>query len=727
MAHAHSPNGRGEWHGLAEHLAGAAERAAAFASTWGASDLGAVLGRLHDIGKFHPDWQRYLEASTTNPALRGTGPEHKLAGALLATRSGLGPFALAILGHHGGLPSLADAKGRLAPIADPARYEAAERAIRIAADQLPRLDPRAARDLMPEEIATGNPRSQEHYLRMVFSALVDADFLDTEAHFDLGRADLRASSEATPAALLERLLDDQRAAFSHLTGTVADARHAIFEACLAAAEQPPGLYRLTVPTGGGKTRAALAFALRHAALHDQRRVIVAVPFVSITEQTADVYRGIFAPFGPGTVLEHHSAVEDIADDHAEDGTTWSRLAAENWDAPIVVTTTVQLLESLFAHRPARTRKLHRIARSVIVLDEVQSLPPGLLDPTLDMLQELTGRYGVTVVLSTATQPAFEVLPVFADAAATEIVPDPGRWYGALHRVEYEVRATPAPSWDEVAEWLRDEQQALAIVNTRADAITLLRALDDPDALHLSTLLCGAHRRAAIEEIRRRLKEQERCLVVSTQVVEAGVDLDFPAVYRAVAPLDAIVQAAGRCNREGRLPSGRVVIFDPAEGGLPRGAYRTAIGPARRFLDSREVDLDRLDTLRGYYTALLPLLETDAGAVQQRRAMLDYPEVAHRYRLIDEDSESVAVTTYGTPEERRRVEALLENARSARGNARWVLRDLQPYLVSIPRYTADRLRARGLIDPVTPGLGVWLGDYDAVAGLVMDGESPLRVV
>jgi len=727
MASAHSPNSHAQWHGLAEHLSGTAERAAAFASAWGASDLAALLGRLHDIGKCHPDWQRYLHTSTADPTLRGTGPEHKLAGALLATRTGLGPFALAILGHHGGLPSLADAKARLAPISDPVRHEAAELAIRIASDQFPQLDTVMPRDLIPEEIATGNSRSQEHYLRMVFSALVDADFLDTEAHFDQGRAHLRASSEATPGALLERLLDDQRAAFGRLTGTVADARHAIFEACLTAAEQPPGLYRLTVPTGGGKTRAALAFALRHAARHNQRRVIVAVPFVSITEQTADVYRGIFASFGPGTVLEHHSAVEDIADDHTEDGTAWSRLAAENWDAPIVVTTTVQLLESLFAHRPSRTRKLHRIARSVIVLDEVQSLPPRLLDPTLDMLQELTRSYGVTVVLSTATQPAFEVLPVFADAGATEIVPDPGRWYGALRRVEYELRATPPPSWDEVAKWLRGEHQALAIVNTRADAVTLLRALDDPAALHLSTLLCGAHRRAAIEDIRRRLASRERCVVVSTQVVEAGVDLDFPAVYRAVAPLDAIVQAAGRCNREGRLPSGRVVIFDPAEAGLPPGAYGTATVQARRFLDSGEVDLDRLETLRGYYTALLPLLETDAGTVQQRRAVLDYPEVAHRYRLIDEDSESVAITTYGTPEQRRQVEALLDDARGARGNARWVLRDLQPYLVSIPRYTADRLRARGLVELVTPGLGVWLGDYDAVAGLVMDGESPLRVM
>ena len=283
-------------------------------------------------------------------------------------------------------------------------------------------------------------------------------------------------------------------------------------------------------------------------------MIVAVPFISITEQIAQVYREIFHTDmdSASVVLEHHSGATQAPaepDDHVA-AHEWDRLSAENWDAPVIVTTTVQLFESLFSNRPQAVRKLHRLARSVIVLDEAQALPSHLLSPILCTLRSLTTHYGASVVLSTATQPAFESIADLTDLAGEEIVPSPERFFAELKRVSYEWRIdTPLP-WSGVAELMRCEPQALAIVNTKRDAMQLLDALDDRDALHLSTLLCGAHRRRVIDEVARRLRDGRSCRLVSTQVVEAGVDFDFPMVLRALAPLDSIIQAAGRCNREG---------------------------------------------------------------------------------------------------------------------------------------------------------------------------------
>lgn len=724
---AHSPNQRGEWHPLVEHLRGTAERAATLAAPFGGSESARLLGLFHDLGKFNPAWQRYLADSTVNPTLRGTGPEHKLAGALLASRHALlQPFSLAIAGHHGGLPALTDFKNRR--LTDEQDLQVAEESLRLARLAQLDLDPDVA-EVIPAAVLAGGARAAEHFVRMVFSALVDADFLDTEWHFDTARAMGRSQTTVEMQTLLQDLIADQETRFAGASGRVAEARREIFEASRRAAELPPGVFRLTVPTGGGKTRAGLAFALEHAVRHGHRRVIVAVPFLSITEQTAEVYRDLFP--GEGTVLEHHSAFQENG--HEGDLTrhvTWSRLAAENWDAPLVVTTTVQLLESLFGHRPSRTRKLHNIAGSVVVLDEVQSLPVPLLTPTLEMLHDLTKYYGVTVVLSTATQPRFEVLPAFAAVAAHEIVPDPGRFYEALERVTYESRTARRQTWDEIADWLGGEHQALAIVNTKADALALLDALEAKGvagALHLSTLLCGAHRRDTIEAISRRLKTNERCLVVSTQVVEAGVDLDFPAVYRAIGPLDAIIQAAGRCNREGHLDRGRVVIFDPAEGGMPGGAYRTATDQARPFLGNGYVDLDSPQTVEAFYHRFLALPDTDARDIQSLRARFDYPAVAQRYRLIDDDTEAIVITDYGTSADRARVAALIEEARHARGNARAILRALQPYIVAVRRRQVPGFVERGLIEPLVPGLSVWHGEYDDVRGLAANGPADALVI
>lgn len=722
VAFAHSANPRGQRHGLAAHLQAVAALAAQFAAPLGAPEAAHWLGIWHDLGKFSPEFQQYLLDSEAGRARR-IGPDHKALGASVAARHA-GALALLIQGHHGALHSPAEFQAWLGQRRNPRQWESALAAARRA---LARLEPAAPIGL-PAQVE-GDALAAELFLRLLYSALVDADYLDTEAHF-AGDSAATRGSPATISGLWAALEQAQTAITGRGQDAVAQARHEVYQACLAAAAQPPGIFRLTVPTGGGKTRSAMAFALRHALLHGQDRVIVAIPFISITEQTADVYRAIFeAEAGsPRAVLEHHSGAAPAEEDDSGVGEgIWARLAAENWDAPIVVTTTVQLFESLFANTPAKARKLHRLANSVILLDEAQALPAHLLEPILDVLQQLARHYHSTIVISTATQPAFEAIPAFRGLAATEIVPDAARLFSALERVRYEWRLDPPLPWGEVAAIMRAEPQALAVVNTKRDALALLDALGDPQALHLSTLLCGAHRRGVIAEVRRRLAAGLPCRVVSTQVVEAGVDLDFPLVLRALAPLDAIIQAAGRCNREGRLERGRVVVFEPQEGGLPPGPYRAATGVTRALVEGARVDLGSPSAPALYFQRLYQTIATDRGNVQALRSHLNFPEVAREFRMIDEDTESVAVR-YGTPEQQAALRRLLDQLQARAGNPRRLMRALQPYLVSIRRREAERLRRAGLVGEVVPGLGEWLGHYDPVRGLAgADPEAESLIV
>ena len=447
---------------------------------------------------------------------------------------------------------------------------------------------------------------------------------------------------------------------------------------------------------------------------------------------ADIFEGGYPDTVP-IVLEHHSAAIEGAgkarddDDSFAPEAVWQRLAAENWDPPIVVTTTVQLFESLFSNRRGKTRKLHNLASSVIILDEAQALPPGLLSPILDALRQLTENYGASVVLSTATQPAFERIREFRDVAAREIIPESGyvRHFETLRRVGYEWRTDAPREWQEVAKWMREERSTLVVVNTKRHAIELLDALDDPDALHLSTLLCGAHRRAVIEEIKERLDAGRPCRVVSTQVVEAGVDLDFATVFRAEAPLDAIIQAAGRCNREGRLDGlGRVVVFTSPDDALPQGVYRSGRDIVRNMRNLPGFDLDDPATVRRYFEWLSDAaVDPDEEKIQSLRKNLDFPSVADKFRMIKDDAYDVIVDY---PESSaRETEALVEKLRTREGPAREALRRLQPYTVSLHDGEAERLRRKGLIEEIMPRVGRWHGGYDRVRGLTE--ADPERII
>jgi len=718
--YAHSANAHGERQLLVDHLRNVAELARDLASPFGGGDLASLAGLWHDVGKADPKWQERLIECEKGTRKR-VGVDHKCAGVLLTENAG--GFAewagLLIHAHHGGLKH--PHKDFLPWLDEKRKLSGPKNALEALREEAPDLlehDPRPSpRDFDDE-------RDIEFFLRLVYSALVDADSLDTETH-DLGGTPAERGSTVTLTDLWSRY-----EAFRASQPPVADSpvnrvRREVYDACLRAAGRQRGVFRLTVPTGGGKTRSALAFAIRHGIEHDLRRIVVAVPFTTITEQTTHVYRGIFENGYSDTdpiVLEHHSAATEgfgkaqDNDDNFTPGAVWQRLAADNWDAPIVVTTTVQLFESLFSNRRSKTRKLHNLARSVIVLDEAQGLPPGLLSPILDALRQLTENYGTSVVLSTATQPAFECISEFRDVPAGEIVPesDYRRHFNELRRVDYQWRTDTPHEWSEIAGWMRGERSGLAVVNTKRHATELLAELDDPNALHLSTRLCGAHRRDVIEEIKKRLESGEPCRVVSTQVVEAGVDLDFATVFRAEAPLDAIIQAAGRCNREGRLQEGRVVVFKPPDEAAPPGIYRSGRDIARVLQNLGDFDPNDPELVRKYSEWLFgAAVDPDEKGIQSLRGSLDFPAVAHRFRMIQDDTYDVIVDY--PKSNAQAIEALVEQLRARERPARDILRELQPYFVSLHASKAERLRPKW-IEEILPGVGRWHGDYDLVRGI-----------
>jgi len=716
------PPGEEHWHGLRDHLRVTARCAEEFARVLGLPALAHAAGILHDIGKNSPAFQQYLQdafqaESTNNASFRSRSIDHKTAGAIAGSE--LCPaLAFAILGHHGGLPGQAALANQLQNAGKiPDIRQAITDGKQLLGDDWP------IASLMAEaEHLAATPLQADLLMRLLYSCLVDADALDTESHFT-PQEETKRAVDIQLDDLLTDFLTNQKTLLSKANDTPVNAvRKSVYQDCLRAAALPLGVFTLTVPTGGGKTRSSLAFALQHALRHGQERVIYAVPYTSIIEQTAEVFRGIFSH--PQAVLEHHSSVREAEDDYDADGkdlALWQRLAAENWDAPLIVTTTVQCFESLFAARPAKCRKVHRLARSVLILDEAQALPPPLLAPIIDALHTLVTRYGTTVVLCTATQPALSAETGFLRGFTNvrEIVAEPARHFMALERVTYAIKSQPW-SWEQVSAEMRRRDQVLTVLNTRKDALALLEALQDPDALHLSTLLCPAHRRAILAEIRRRLNEELPCRVVSTQVVEAGVDLDFPCVLRAVGPLDRIVQAAGRCNREGKHERGEVIIFTPETLAMPSGAYRTAFEHAAQFLRDPRLDLQKPDLFPAYFRAVFADIQLDSSGIQALRARLDFPEVAARFRMIPDETVSVLVAY-----EQARMNTLIDRLR-AKGHAnRQDWREAQQMSVALRKRDFDKYLRAGNVIEVLPGVGIyrWLGSYHPVFGITAVSWDP----
>lgn len=708
----HSANRRGRRHALADHLRDTAALTRHFADPFGTGELAGYLGLVHDVGKGYCAWQKGLcRAELTGGRV---GIDHKAAGVHLAARVMPWQFSGVIEGHHGGLPAKEDLRLLVRGLQKdlPAYVDEAITNVSAVVPEVLRTAPVA----LPDWVTGGSVADLELLIRMTYSALVDADFLDTAAHF-AGRP-VRVRANADMDALADRFEQRRKASLARRRSTPLDAvREDIYQQALLAAERDPDIYRLHIPTGGGKTYAAAGFALRHAQKHGHRRVIVAVPFVSITEQNAADYRQMLDPErGLPDVLEHHSS--------ADLGHGWARLAAENWDAPFVITTTVQLFESLFARTPSRMRKLHRLAGSVIVLDEVQALPDHLLVPILSALRTLVEHFDVTVLLSSATQPEFWTINAFAGLPQRSVIDDPGPLFNTLRRVHYEWRRGVTLAG--IAADAARHRQVLMIVNTTKDANAVHRALGHR-AFHLSTRMTAGHRRETIEKIKEQLADGHDVQVVSTSLIEAGVDLDFPRVYRAWTLPESIQQAAGRCNRNGRLPFGITVVFSATDAGQPfSDEYRRALGEARGRFGPRAADPDDLGALAAYYKARYrsragaSIADSTGGLgepIEKLRTNLNFPAVAEEFKMIDDRMATVVVIRPDLPpDEREAVRAAVELLRSGEPAGPETLRLLQPHTASIPRKEADAALLEGHAGTIAGDLIEWTGPYHPQRGI-----------
>jgi CRISPR-associated endonuclease/helicase Cas3 len=694
--YAHSLPGRpfGEWERLEDHLRRVADQAGEFAAAFDARDWGRLAGLWHDLGKLLPEFQERLRGSPVRVDHAGPGA----VAALTLGNAAIG-LALAIAGHHAGLANI-QARGEttITPLLDRLADNAAA---------WQRLQAAVPLTIFPQSLPATPPvlsarndaekRRLELWIRFLFSALVDADYLQTERFYDPAIAEHRRRYDSV-GVLCDRL--NAHLAKFRTDTPVNRLRAEVLVDCRRAAALPPGLFSLTVPTGGGKTLSGIAFALDHALRHGQRRVVVAIPYTSIIEQTAAVYRGIFVE---ANVLEHHSNIDvQSRREQNEELESRRRLAAQNWDAPIVVTTNVQLIESLLSNQPSRCRKLHNLARSVIVLDEAQCLPIDMTAALVDLLNEIATSYGASVVLSTATQPALkdrESFPGLIDVR--EIVADPPALAARLRRVRvhWPDLSQPRPaSYERIAAAVAGHPRVLAIVHLRRDARNLAKLLPTQGRFHLSALMCPAHRRAVLDEVRRRLKDDDLSLrLVATQLVEAGVDVDFPVVFRALAGLDSIAQAAGRCDREGHLteaagcPAGEVVVFraptDPPSGVLRQGE-QTTLGMLAE--NGGALDIGDPAIFENYFRRLYLKHPLDRG-LQTHRAQLNFATVAEMSNVIEDGYSVPIVVPYGD------AAARLERYRHQPD--RETLAALQPYFVQATLQDVARLQSLGGIEPL----------------------------
>lgn len=728
FAHSTAKADKSDWQPLATHLHNVSRRAGESAAVFGAQDLAALCGLLHDIGKYSDDFQRRIAGDAVRV-------DHATRGAMLAAEryGNLGHLlAYGIAGHHAGLANGAEAGERsalrdrlrganLPPLLDAWRGEIA------LPDRL---------DAPPFKLHSKERASFQHAFlaRMLFSCLVDADYLDTEAFYDAveGRTSARHAPVPTLAALREQLNSylSQFEADTKVNQIRADILHHVRQQ----SEQPPGLFSLNVPTGGGKTLASLAFALDHAIRHGLRRIIFVIPFTSIVEQNAAVFRAAFGPLGAAAVLEHHSAFVAPAPPKDEPDRYQARqkvrLAMENWDAPIVVTTAVQFFESLFAARPSPCRKLHNIAGSVVILDEAQTLPLKLLRPVVAAIDELARNYQSSVVLCTATQPALNA-PDFDGGleGVRELAPEPLKLFRQLERVR--VRHVGILDDVQLTACLREQAQVLCIVNNRRHARAVYQSIADlPGARHLTTLMCAKHRSKVLAEIRTMLDRGEPCRLVATSLIEAGVDVSFPRVFRAEAGLDSIAQAAGRCNRNGerRLEDSEVLVFTNAsEEWAPPPELKQFAQAAREVLRKHVDDALSPVAIDAYFRQLYwqkGNSELDAanlmGLTQSSRIeSLPLETLATEFRMI-ETAHMPVIVPYDED-----AQDALEQLRYA-DKSGGIARRLQPYLVQLPRQGLSALRGSGAIQTVAPEKWgeqfmalVSLDQYDPHLGLSWD--------
>lgn len=722
------------WQTLTEHLLAVSQLAERFAAAFDAGIWGRKAGLWHDIGKYSREFQSYLLHANLGDhhlgEIRGR-VDHSTAGARFAAESipvfgGL--LAYAVAGHHAGLPNGIDQASGL------------EQRLQKHVDEwkslLPshlKMEEDANLTLPPRHEGNWDAFSIAFFTRMLYSCLVDADFLDTEAFMNPQQASVRGYDTKDVLHRMHDTLHSYLNRFAAPSTRVNCMRQEVLQACVSASMRDQGFFSLTVPTGGGKTLSSLAFALRHAVHHDLDRIIYIIPFTSIIEQNASVFRKVFTDLveelGFDPVLEHHSNFD------VEKETARTRLATENWDAPLIVTTAVQFYESLFANRSSKCRKLHNIARSVIILDEAQSLPVQYLEPCLRALRELTEQYRSTVVLCTATQPAVtrrDQFPI-GISGVREIIRDTGSLFENLKRVA--LHDIGKVTDVDLSHRLREHTQALCIVNTRRHARTLHESLGQEEAhIHLSALMCPAHRSQILADVRQRLLHGKPCRLVATRLIEAGVDIDFPVVYRSLTGIDSLAQAAGRCNRNGVLGrDGKVYVFRSEHEAAERFVRETA-NVASQIMNMYSDPLN-LQAVEHYFRLyfwdkksqwdekrIMQCFKLDRGN-PQLPFLFQFRTVNDSFRLIEDSGRSVIV-----PWEKK-GEALCEKLRGSFQPDRAMIRKLQRFTVQIPKRWWDTEVNRS-IEIVHDRFAILINPkihYSKTYGVSLDGTGDTMII
>ena len=688
---------------ILEHLKGTASLCSAFAAAFDAEAQGQLAGMAHDIGKYSAAFQRRLHG--------GPKVDHASAGTFECLKAQQLAAAFAISGHHGGLP---DGGGRGDAAGAGTFWGRINRASQGRLEDYHAWQSEFSLPHANTPAFAGTRLEGMFFTRMLFSCLVDADYTDTGAFMD-NSPYLPASSSSMEE--LWRRLETYVSGWFPPKGALNMQRCAILEQCMSAgAQYGPGLFTLTVPTGGGKTVASLSFALAQAKARRMKRIVYVIPYTSIIEQTAQIFREIL---GDENVLEFHSGVQfdQQEDDASSPETAPLTRSVETWDVPVIVTTAVQFFESLYACRPSKCRKLHNLAQSVLIFDEAQMLPLPYLRPCVWAIAQLVRHYGASAVLCTATQPALD--PIFQEFAPEipirEICPMAEAHWESFRRVSFQQAGTL--SWMDLAARLQQQEQVLCVVNTRRAAREVFHQLSGSGNFHLSTLMYPAHRKRILDEIRRRLRDGLPCRVVSTSLIEAGVDVDFPAVYRELSGLDSILQAAGRCNREGkRPPEDSIVTIFQGEDPPPR-LFETSIGAGKIVLDHCQ-DVSSRAAIHTYFSTLLDLKGAEAQDAHHILPLMEseffpFRTVAERFHLI----ESPTTTVYLPLEEGAGLVELLRSGQYSRT----LYRRLGQYGVSVYPQHLAALEQAGALEHLEDGSVVLrdIGLYTQTTGLTLE--------
>jgi len=710
--YAHSENSCNEKHSLSKHLHQTAKFAESFACQEDYKPIFYVTGLLHDLGKYQPEFQSYLD----NGGKRGSVP-HASWGAGYARFRRVIEASITINGHHKGLPDTSAWKSDTEPF-NRGEVIGFENVVKTFISDAEVNEA----DIKKQDSLTFIESSQrEAFIRYLFSALTDSDWLSTEEHFEQDTFEMRIGATLP----IDEMISKLEAEFSMKSkeGEVNQLRNDARHQALQKADMPCGFYSLALPTGMGKTLTSMAWALQHAKTNDLKRIIIVLPYINIIDQTAQVLKSIF---GKEWVLEHHSSYNEGEKDARDETENCSplqerkKLACENWDYPVIVTTTVQFFESLFSNRPSQCRKIHNIAESVVIFDEVQTLPKEVILPTLQMLKDVQAVMKVSFLFCTATQPAFEKRQGFDGISAIcPLIDDPAALYEKTKRVEYHLLNDLNPidySGLLEAVILQAGGAALVIFNTKKAALEFYNCTknlgDWEKKYHLSTAMCPSHRKNVIKNVRDDLEAKKKILVASTQLIEAGVDFDFPVVFRAIAPLEAVIQSAGRCNREGNLGDlgGKVFLFKIQDGGMPDKTYAACAGHAEELIKQNINQLHGHKIFNEYYAQVIRLyVDPDRYNINEARKQFNFKTVNDSYRIIPKTTEGLYIYNYNDASRQ-----LLHSLEHKEFLSRDDFRKMQQFTVQV--YKHFIIQNGAMCKTMPQGFMVWYGNYDPETGI-----------